>query len=193
MIRSIDKNHLITTGHEGWIGTQDLGLFEAVHNDKNIDYLTIHIWPKNWGWFRDKHMAEDLPKAVSETEKYIDENLAVAARLNKPMVIEEFGMPRDGQSFSVKSTTAARDTYYRKIFSYLGFESNGKPQIAGANFWAFGGSARPIVGQIFWKPGNELMGDPPMEEQGLNSVFDSDLTTWKLISSVGKRAMRTSR
>lgn len=193
MIRSIDRNHLITTGHEGWIGTQDLGLFEAVHNDKNIDYLTIHIWPKNWGWFRDKQMAEDLSKAISETEKYIDENLAVAARLNKPMVIEEFGMPRDGQSFSVKSTTAARDTYYKKIFSYLGFESNGKPQIAGANFWAFGGSARPIDGQIFWKPGNELMGDPPMEEQGLNSVFDSDLTTWKLISSVGKRATRTSR
>src|SRR6266404_6589683 len=50
MIKSIDKNHLITTGHEGWIGTESIGLFEEVHADKNIDYLTIHIWPKNWGW-----------------------------------------------------------------------------------------------------------------------------------------------
>ena len=27
------------------------------------------------------------------------------------------------------------------------------------------------------------MGDPPMEEQGLNSVFDSDSSTWKVIKN----------
>ncbi|MFT3742988.1 MAG: cellulase family glycosylhydrolase [Pyrinomonadaceae bacterium] len=186
MIRSVDKKHLITTGHEGWIGTQDVKLFETVHADKNIDYLTIHIWPKNWGWFADKKMAEDLPKSIAETEKYIAENLAVATKLDKPMVIEEFGMPRDGQSFSPKSTTSIRDTYYKKIFSYIGNQPSGKSQIAGANFWAFGGTARPIEGQVFWKKGDALMGDPPMEEQGLNSVFDTDHTTWKVIRSTAK-------
>ncbi|MEQ1604114.1 MAG: cellulase family glycosylhydrolase [Pyrinomonadaceae bacterium] len=193
LIRSIDKNHLITTGHEGWIGIQDIRLFETIHADKNIDYLTIHIWPKNWGWFGDKRLAEDFPKAVSETEKYISENLAVAVKLDKPLVIEEFGMPRDGQSFSIASTTSIRDSYYKKIFSYIGNQAGGKPQIAGANFWAFGGSARPINGQPFWKTGDELMGDPPMEEQGLNSVFDTDRTTWAVIRSVGKKAAQGSK
>ncbi len=27
------------------------------------------------------------------------------------------------------------------------------------------------------------MGDPPMEEQGLNTVFDSDISTWKIINT----------
>jgi mannan endo-1,4-beta-mannosidase len=193
MIRFIDKRHLITTGHEGWIGTQDVKLFESVHADKNIDYLTIHIWPKNWGWFGDKRMAEDFAKAVSETEKYIAENLAVAVKLDKPMVIEEFGMPRDGQSFSVKSSTTIRDEYYKKIFSYIGSLPGGKQQIAGANFWAFGGSARPADGQVFWKKGDDLMGDPPMEEQGLNSVFDTDRTTWQIIRSAAKSASKADK
>jgi mannan endo-1,4-beta-mannosidase len=60
-------------------------------------------------------------------------------------------------------------------------ERNG--HLAGAAFWAFGGTARPIKNQIFWKKGDPYMGDPPMEEQGLNTVFDSDKSTWKIIKS----------
>jgi mannan endo-1,4-beta-mannosidase len=30
------------------------------------------------------------------------------------------------------------------------------------------------------------MGDPPMEEQGLNTVFDSDGSTWEVINSFSK-------
>lgn len=176
-IRSIDHKHLITTGHEGRIGTESLALFEQVHNDPNIDYLTIHIWPKNWGWFVDGKMAEDAEKAIQHSSDYIAENSAVARRLNKPMVIEEFGMPRDGQSSDSAARTKVRDRYFERIFSFI----DGKSHIAGANFWAFGGTARPTKGQPFWKAGDERMGDPPMEEQGLNSVFDSDASTWSII------------
>lgn len=187
LIRSFDKRHLITTGHEGWIGAQDIALFETVHAFPNIDYLTIHIWPKNWGWFADKRLSEELPKAVSETEKYINDNLAVARKLNKPMVIEEFGLPRDGQSFSPSSTTHFRDRYYTKVFRFLEDQPAGGRYVAGANFWAFGGTARPKSGQVFWKEGDEFMGDPPMEEQGLNTVFDSDKTTWTVIRKTVRR------
>jgi mannan endo-1,4-beta-mannosidase len=181
LIRSLDNRHLITTGHEGWVGTEDVALFEAVHTFPNIDYLTIHIWPKNWGWFADKRLAEDFPKAVAETEKYINTNLAVARKLGKPMVIEEFGLPRDGQSFSPTSSTRFRDEYYAKIFRFLTDQTAKERHIAGANFWAFGGTARPRREQIFWKAGDEFMGDPPMEEQGLNTVFNTDRTTWRII------------
>ncbi|CAN5467803.1 beta-galactosidase [soil metagenome] len=187
LIKSFDKDHLVSIGHEGYIGTQDIALFETVHRDKNVDYLTIHIWPKNWGWFENGKMADGFSKVVTESEKYISENAAVAVKLNKPMVIEEFGLPRDGQSFDPAAATSYRDKYYSKILSFIGNQSGGREHIAGANFWAFGGTARPKNGQAFWKTSDELMGDPPMEEQGLNSVFDSDVSTWNVIRSFTRR------
>ena len=182
-IKSKDKNHLVTLGHEGYMGTESIELFEKVHSNKNVDYLTIHIWPKNWGWFQTSSMEKDLPQVISKTENYVDQHLGVANKLQKPLVIEEFGLPRDRHSFDISATTFLRDRYYQQIFSIWkkSVENNGP--IAGANFWAFGGTARPIQGQIFWKQGDDYMGDPPMEEQGLNSVFDSDKTTWDLIRS----------
>lgn len=168
---------LVTIGHEGWIGTQDVKLFEEIHADKNVDYLTIHIWPKNWGWFANGKLADEYQKALSETIRYINENLRVAEKLNKPLVIEEFGLPRDNQSFDPSTTTKLRDNYFGAVLSFV----RTKPHIAGANFWAFGGTARPINGQLFWKPGDQYMGDPPMEEQGLNTVFDSDKSTLEVI------------
>lgn len=182
-IRSLDMNHLITTGHEGWIGTEDIKLFETVHADPNIDYITIHIWPKNWQWFTKGKLAEGFSKALKTTNEYIDANAAVAVRLNKPLVIEEFGLPRDDEGFSPKSPTSFRDRYYASIFGRIG-----KDNIVGASFWAFGGTARPREGQLFWRLGDELMGDPPMEEQGLNSVFDSDASTFDVIKRAAERA-----
>ncbi|MBP6002523.1 MAG: cellulase family glycosylhydrolase [Pyrinomonadaceae bacterium] len=182
-IKRKDRNHLITIGHEGWIGTENIKLFEEIHADPNVDYLTIHIWPKNWGWFENGKLAEGFEGAVDKSTEYIKANTAVAERLKKPLVIEEFGLPRDGQSFDPASSTGYRDRYYDKILSFVLQERI----IVGANFWAFGGTARPVKGQIFWRPGDELMGDPPMEEQGLNTVFDSDKSTWKVISRHARR------
>ncbi len=183
MIRHLDKDHLITTGHEGRIGTESLELFEKVHNDKNIDYLTIHIWPKNWAWFVNGRMAEQYTDAEKLTRDYITEHIAAAKKRNKPLVIEEFGLPRDRQSFDTNAKTKLRDRYFQTVFSYIKTE----PIIAGANFWAFGGTARPIKGQQFWKTGDEYMGDPPMEEQGLYTIFDRDRSTWKIISASARR------
>lgn len=183
MIKAKDKNHLVTIGHEGLMGTEDLKLYEDINADKNLDYLTIHIWAKNWGWFEDDKLAAGFPNVLEKAAGYINQHLAVAEKLNKPLVIEEFGLPRDKQSFNVNSSTSLRDDYYNRIFSILVAQAKTNGHLAGAAFWAFGGTARPVKNQIFWKKGDDYMGDPPMEEQGLNTVFDSDRSTWKIINS----------
>ncbi|QES89840.1 glycoside hydrolase 5 family protein [Rhizosphaericola mali] len=181
-IKRLDKNHLLTTGHEGEQAMDgDMTFFKKVHAIKEIDYLTIHIWPKNWGWFKDESFAADFPQVLSKTEAYIQEHFVAANELQKPMVIEEFGLPRDGFKFDTASTTNYRDQYYRKILQLWQTSKISNHALAGVNFWAFGGTARPIKGQIFWKESDDYSGDPPMEEQGLNSVFDSDSSTWQLI------------
>ena len=189
MIKAKDKNHLVTLGHEGLMGTESLKLFEEIHADKNVDYLTIHIWAKNWGWFQGEKVAEGYQNVVEKASAYLNAHIAVAKKLDKPLVIEEFGLPRNAQSFDITSSTALRDDYYGKMFAFVAESAKTGGVLAGANFWAFGGTSRPTRGQIFWKKGDDYMGDPPMEEQGLNTVFDSDKTTWAIINKYSKLVM----
>ena len=180
-IKSKDKNHLVTIGTEGWIGTQDLTLYEDIHRNPNIDYLTIHIWPKNWAWFAGDKLPEGFQNVLTQTDKYIAENVAVARNLDKPLVIEEFGLPRDSVRFDAGSPTTYRDKYYVHVLSFIAGRPGGNEYVTGADFWAFGGAVRPVTGQTFWKTGDQYLGDPPMEEQGLNTVYDTDRATWELI------------
>lgn len=193
MIKAKAKKQLVTVGHEGRMGTEEMKLFEEIHADPNVDYLTIHIWPKNWGWFKGHEVEAGFAGVVEKTLAYIEEHLRVAERLNKPLVIEEFGLPRDGHSFEVSAPTTLRDTLYGRVFSVLEKSAAAGGPAAGANFWAFGGTARPVKGQTFWKEGDDYMGDPPMEEQGLNTVFDSDRSTWRVIKSFGKSLEKVAK
>jgi len=186
-IRSVDKNHLITTGNEGAMGSEDIEIFETAHAIKTIDYLTIHIWPKNWSWFSDTAIAKQFENVVGKTTAYINDHAAVANRLQKPLVVEEFGLPRDQHSFEPTSTTALRDLYYRTVFSIWDKSRSSKGVVAGCNFWGYSGMAKANpTGNYWWKEGDDYMTDPPPEEQGLNSVFDSDTSTWRLIRSFTK-------
>lgn len=75
LIKAKDKNHLVTIGHEGFMGTENLQLFEEIHADKNVDYLTIHIWAKNWGWFKGEEIAEGFPNVIEKAVAYINQHL----------------------------------------------------------------------------------------------------------------------
>ncbi|MEO7767999.1 MAG: hypothetical protein ABIS01_11255 [Ferruginibacter sp.] len=191
LVRSVDPNHLITAGNEGEQGSENLQTFEAIHAIKDIDYLTIHIWPKNWGWFTDTSIAKGFNIIHTNTTAYIAKHVIVANRLNKPLVIEEFGLPRNNHSFYINSATTLRDKYYGEIFAIFNQSMNNKGAIAGCNFWGFGGMGRAAKnGNFWWKDGDDYTSDPPPEEQGLNSVFDKDKSTWKLVSSFTKKIAR---
>ena len=174
-IKSLDSNHLVSTGSEGsWGSENDMGLYKRIHSDSNIDYLTIHIWPKNWSWINRDSIPQTVGRAIANTEKYIQEHLAFADSIHKPLVIEEFGMPRDNHQYNLQDSTTSRDKYYEFIFKQVVASANQRGQLGGCNFWAWGGFARPA--HVFWKKGDDYLGDPGQEEQGLNAVFNTDST-----------------
>lgn len=174
-IKSIDKNHLVTTGSEGQMGSEDdIELWKDVHSEPAIDYLTIHIWPSNWGWLDRMHMSATFDKAVANSKDYLARHLAIAEKMNKPLVVEEFGLPRDSMSFAPSSATKLRDKYYKIIFELVTQSAKDKNNFSGCNFWAWGGTGRATKGHVFWQKGDNYLGDPAQEEQGLYSVFDTD-------------------
>lgn len=176
-IKSLDPNHLVSSGSEGAWGCEgDITLYEKIHSDPNIDYLNIHIWPYNWSWVKADSLQELLPQAKINTKEYIDEHLAIAGKYKKPLVLEEFGFPRDGFLFSKETSTTARDEYYSYVFDLIRQERENGGLFAGCNFWAWGGFAEQAPGHIYWEKGDDYTGDPAQEEQGLNSVFATDST-----------------
>lgn len=175
LIRELDPNHLISIGNEGSMGSEgDMNLYETIHADPNVDFLTIHIWPKNWSWIDINKIPESVDTAIVRTNNYVQEHLAIAKKLNKPITIEEFGFPRDNHKYTLDDPVTARDRYYRNIFEQVVQASKENGLVAGCNFWAWGGVGRPA--HEFWKPWDDYVGDPSQEEQGLNSVFDTDST-----------------
>ena len=188
LIRSLDPNHLISTGSEGKHGCEeDIALFEKVHANTNIDYMNIHIWPYNWGWAPKDSLQENLEKACTNTQAYINEHLNIAKKYQKPLVLEEFGYPRDSFQFGKNISTHARDGYYKCIFDLIVKHATHQSLLAGCNFWGWGGLAVPSSEHVFWQPGDDYTGDPAQEEQGLNSVFASDSSTISLIREVNKK------
>ena len=187
-IRSLDPNHLISTGSEGKHGCeQDIDLFERIHADSNIDYLNLHMWPYNWSWVKEDSLSEGVAGAKEKAKAYLDEHLTIGAKYQKPVVMEEFGFPRDGFKFSKDTPTTARDEFYKYIFELISSDAQQKGLFAGCNFWAWGGFAELSDEHIYWAKGDDYTGDPAQEQQGLNSVFVSDSSTIEIIKSINKQ------
>lgn len=169
IVKELDPNHLLSTGNEGLMGSEeDLELVRRVNSIPGIDYMTIHIWPYNWGWAKAESLQEDLPGAIERTGAYIGLHKELAQELGLPVVCEEFGFPRDGFKADISAPTRARDLYYNFVFSQVG------GNLDGANFWGWSGFAVPLHEQ--WESGDPYTGDPAQEAQGLNGVYVTDST-----------------
>ena len=189
LIRSLDNHHLISIGSEGaWGCEEDFEVYERICADKNVDYCNIHLWPYNWSWVRPEHLIEDLPVARKNTKEYIDKHLAICDRLNKPLVMEEFGYPRDGFKFTLDTPVEGRNAYYKYVFSLVADNAESGGKFAGCNFWGWGGLAKPKHEQ--WQVGDDYTGDPAQEAQGLNSVFSTDKGTLRVVKQEVRRMSR---
>ncbi len=187
-IHTIDPNHLVTTGMEGLAGSlEDSAIFINSHKDRYIDYATFHLWPKNWSWFDAKHSDETYPRTEENAVNYINKHIMFARILNKPIVMEEYGLPRDSEFYSAGTPTKIRDKYFKKILGLIADSAAAGAPISGSNFWGWGGEIRGLHPDFKWQTGDPFTGDPPQEPQGLNSVFDTDTSTINIFKTIAER------
>ncbi|POM71111.1 Glycoside hydrolase, family 5 [Phytophthora palmivora] len=92
-IKSLDSNHLVATGSEGFMNTDSSvylysGLsgvdFDANLAIKSIDYGAYHTYPDGWG--------VDAGEFVSWGKKWINDHVASGKKAGKPVVMEEYGV-----------------------------------------------------------------------------------------------------
>ncbi len=174
LIRSLDANHLVSLGHEGTQGAQ--GSEDIVRRaHRNIDYLTAHIWPLNWGWVDGKNLAGTWDAGAAKVRDYLATHERLATELGLPLVFEEFGFPRDGEVYAPGTPTTFRERYYRTIHDAVEASWAGGGPVMGSNFWAWNGEARAAHADARFKDGDHAyMGDPPHEPQGWYGLFDTD-------------------
>tara|TARA_B100000809_G_scaffold264125_2_gene319116 strand:+ start:22513 stop:23802 length:1290 start_codon:yes stop_codon:yes gene_type:complete len=181
-IKSLDKRHLVCLGTEGNTSGITAGVNALLDNDNlDIDYITMHIWAQNWGWFNPKQGEKVFEEALVKVDDYWNDHVAVANKLNKPIVLEEFGIARDSSSYSPKTTTEWRDRFYTYLFEKVKTSIDKGDRVKGLNFWTYSGEGRPMRPGEFWKKGDAILGDPPHELQGWYGVYNSDESTLKII------------
>ncbi len=188
LIRELDPNHMISTGSEGFYGCEwDMELCEKIHAIEEIAYINCHVWPYNWKWITGENMREKLDVAFENTEAYIAMHTELGEKIGKPVVVEEFGMPRDDLDFRKSSTTTCRDKYYDFVFAMVEKAAAEGGKLAGCNFWSWGGYAvTHVEDHEYWAKGDDYTGDPAQEQQGLNSIFVEDEATLNIIRETNR-------
>ncbi len=115
-LRTLDGNHLITSGVWSYRTAAERREWIFDHQLPNIDYCDFHHYPNP-----DRDVAVDSP---ADLQDFVDNRMAAAYTLNKPVVLGEFGMGPEG--FNGYSQLE----WYRAFF-----ESNIRAGAAGAMFW----------------------------------------------------------
>ncbi|HYQ15556.1 MAG TPA: beta-mannosidase [Polyangiaceae bacterium] len=183
LIRSLDGNHLVSLGQEGTVAAEGR---EDVVTDAHaeIDYVTAHIWPLNWGWVDGKDLSGTWATGAAKVADYLKVHERLATSLGKPLILEEFGFPRDGELYDPSASTSFRERYYAMIYGAVEASVASDGPICGSNFWAWNGEARAEHADHRFKDGDHrYMGDPPHEPQGWYGNFDSDQAIAALIGA----------
>lgn len=186
-IKSLDSNHMVTTGSEGSAGHHRIiEDFEKANACASIDYLTYHLWPQNWRWYDPEKPDSTIGRSIELSEKYIDEHETIAQKLNKPAVLEEFGLARDYGHFSSDSSCTYKARFFKWVFDKISGMVKEGSMTSGSNFWGWSGEGNISKPGEYWQVGDDLIGDPPHEPQGWYAIFQNDTEMVDVISKYNK-------
>lgn len=115
-LKSLDPDHLIAPGEWGYRSAAERREWLLDHALPNIDYCDVHNYPRD-----DGDSFVDSPKALGE---FIDNRVAAAYSIRKPLVFGEFGMSSDGYK------GVSQVDWYRAYF-----EHTARAGASGAMFW----------------------------------------------------------
>jgi mannan endo-1,4-beta-mannosidase len=115
-LKSLDPDHPIAAGDWGYRSAAERREWLTDHALPNINYCDVHSYPRD-----DTDSFVDSPKALGE---FIENRVAAAFSVGKPLVLGEFGMSSDG----FKGFTQL--DWYRAYFEQAA--GNG---VSGAMFW----------------------------------------------------------
>jgi len=181
---------LISIGSEGLYGVNgNEQLYRDLHALNNIDYLTVHLWPQNWAWFNPEKGEATIEKTLKETRNYLDQHIAIANDLDKPMVLEEFGLARDGGGFTPDSSVVFRNRFFCLVGDVFKQDLSNDGPFAGINIWTWSGDAIPTESAgRYWREGDIITGDNPIEPQGWYSIFKDDHESRQILSDLAEMA-----
>lgn len=191
LLKSLDRNHLVTLGSEGTGGS---GPFRQDFEASDIDFTSAHIWPEHFKWFSvdaEPGGPNGITNAITRMQAYMGAHCQWTEALGKPLVIEAFGMSRDLALLDPAAPVSNRDKFFAAVLESALSLMQGGRSLAGISFWAWGGEgrapARPPDSGEGWREGDPFVGDAPSELQGLLSVYNSDATTCALIKRFAQR------
>lgn len=117
-VKSLDPHHVVAPGTWGYRTAAERREWLKDHALANIDYVDVHNYPRD-----DEDSFVDSPQALGE---FIENRVAAAASLNKPLVFGEFGMTTEGYQ------GATQVEWYRAFLEHAARDG-----VAGAMFWIF--------------------------------------------------------
>jgi mannan endo-1,4-beta-mannosidase len=115
-LKSLDPDHMIAPGEWGYRSAAERREWLIDHALPSIDYCDVHNYPRD-----DGDSFVDSPKALGE---FIDNRVAAAYSIRKPLVFGEFGMSSDGYK------GLSQVDWYRAYFEHVA-----RAGASGAMFW----------------------------------------------------------
>jgi len=135
-VKSLDQDHLLTPGTWGYRNAWERREWLEEHRLQEIDYCDVHNYPSN-----------DHDVFINSTEDlrgFIDNRVAAAQSLSKPLVFGEFGIGPEGYK------EISEDSWYRSYFETAARDGSG-----GAMFWIWTPDAQRGFGVTYNSPRDE--------------------------------------
>ncbi|KAL3714503.1 hypothetical protein ACJRO7_006427 [Eucalyptus globulus] len=138
-VKSIDSNHMLEVGLEGFYGQSVPGKQQSnpgglligtdfISNNQlpQVDFATMHLYPEQW-----------LPSASEgEQAAFVDKWVQVHIQdsntiLNKPIILGEFGKSSNSSGYNL----AKRDSYFGRLYDAIYTSASKQGSCAGGLFW----------------------------------------------------------